>query len=88
MQRFVEIGQSVQTQVEAHWHSLGLDYQRRAAMGLALQKLLVRLDAQVLAGKWKQAHGRFTIGNRECAVNLDVPAIQKFSVFIEPGKLP
>lgn len=88
VQRFVDIGQSVQAQVEAHWRSLGLDYQHRAAMGLALQKLLVQLDAQVLAAKWKQAHGRFMIGNRECTAILDEPAIQKFSTHIESRKSP
>ncbi len=82
VQRFVEIGTSVQRQVEAHWRSLGLDYQRRGAMGLALQGLLERLDADMVSAHRSQAHGRFIVANRECSAVLDTPATRPITAAV------
>lgn len=82
VQHFVDIGESVQSQVEAHWRGLGLRYDRRGAMGLALQKLLVRMDAQAREEHWGRAHGRFMVGDRECAMVLDTPVPRRFTAAV------
>lgn len=73
VQHFMEIGESVQARVEAHWRGMRLAYQRRREMGLALQELLEGVDAQAREQHWEQAHGHFMVGNDECALMLDSP---------------
>lgn len=70
---FVAIGESVQDRVELHWLFMGLDYQRRSDMGMALQRLLVQIDGRACEQDWTQAQGRFVVGNRQCAIELDSP---------------
>lgn len=82
VQHFVDIGESVQRRVEARWRSLGLQYDRRGAMGLALQKLLVQVDALVCEQRREHAHGRFMVGNRECAMVLDTPFQRQFTAAV------
>ena len=79
---FVEIGESAQMQVEAHWRGLGLSYQRRTPMGMALQRILVQVDAQACEQHWNQAHGKFIIGNRQCAMVLEPPVEQQITAEI------
>ncbi|MDT8388146.1 MAG: hypothetical protein RQ736_11580 [Thiogranum sp.] len=76
VQHFVQIGESVQSQVEAHWRDLGLSYRRRSEMGKALQQLLARVDKQARDQHWEQAHGRFMVGDQECALVLETPVRQ------------
>ncbi len=76
VQHFVQIGESVQSQVETHWRGLGLSYQRRSEMGKTLQQLLARVDKQACEQHWEQAHGRFIVGNQECALVLEMPVRQ------------
>lgn len=76
---FVDIGESVQRQVETHWRSMGLDYQRRSAMGMALQRLLVQVDALARRRDWEQAHCRFSVGNHSCAVTMVSPINSHFT---------
>lgn len=76
--RFIEIGQSVQSQVELHWIFLGLDYRRRHAMGMALQRLLVQVDMLACRREWEQAHGFFIVGNQSCGVLVDTPVHLRF----------
>lgn len=80
---FAEIGEAVQTQVELHWIFIGLDYQRRRAMGMALQRLLVEIDALAYERTWKQAHCHFSIGNNICAVTVESPINIHFTAHIE-----
>lgn len=79
VQHFVQIGEAAQAHVEARWRHLGLDYGRRGAMGLALQRILEQLDAQALAAQWTRARGQFVVGNRLCAVTLDAPVKQRIT---------
>lgn len=73
VEHFATIGASVQKQVESHWRFLGLDYRRRSAMGMALQRILEQADTMARDRDWPQAHGRFLIGNRQCGVELEIP---------------
>jgi hypothetical protein len=68
---FVTIGEAVQQDVESRWRRVGLDYRLRGPMGLALQELLVRVDALAREQDWQQAHARFEVGNSECTLTLD-----------------
>jgi hypothetical protein len=73
VEHFATIGASVQNQVESHWRFLGLDYRRRSAMGMALQRVLDLVDRMARDRDWPQAHGRFLIGNRQCSVVIETP---------------
>ncbi|MFA5495405.1 MAG: hypothetical protein WC247_11550 [Porticoccaceae bacterium] len=79
---FMAIGRSAQAMVEARWRRLGLDYRRRDALGLALQRLVVRIDTRVCEADWEQAHGRFIIGNRRCTVVMDAPRPARFTATV------
>ncbi|MFN2338012.1 MAG: hypothetical protein ABR544_03465 [Gammaproteobacteria bacterium] len=80
VEHFVAIGESVQQRVKARWRYMGLEYQRRASMGLALQQLLVRVDEYAHEEDWEQAHGRFLVGNEVCAVVMDGPKAMDLAV--------
>lgn len=73
VRRFVEIGESVQQEVESRWRSMRLDYRRRGPMGLALQRILTQIDALALAEQWERAQGAFSVGNERCAVTVYSP---------------
>lgn len=79
---FIAIGCSAQAVVEARWRRLGLDYRRRGALGLALQRLLVRIDTRVCEMAWEYAHSHFIIGNRQCAVVMDAPSPARFTATV------
>lgn len=73
IEHFVTIGTAVQDQVVTHWRHLGLDYGRRSAMGIALQRILVQLDGLAREHNWPYAHGRFVIGTHQCGVDIEIP---------------
>ncbi len=80
---FVTLGASVQDKVELHWLFMGLDYKHRSEMGLALQHLLVQIDHLVREQAWEQAHGWFSIGNNQCAIELDMPVPIQFTTRVD-----
>ena len=82
VEHFIAIGRSVQATVEARWRRLGLDYRRRGALGLTLQRLLVRIDTLVCEADWEHAHSSFIIGNHRCAVVMDVPSSARFTATV------
>jgi hypothetical protein len=51
----------------------GLVYSRRADLGLALQRLFVEADGLVRERNWDTASGWVDIGQRYCAISIDVP---------------
>ncbi|HEC06060.1 MAG TPA: hypothetical protein ENJ12_04380 [Thiolapillus brandeum] len=70
---FQAIGEEGIGMAKAHWHKAGLDYDRRTAIGLCLQELLVQADAMALTRRWQHARGNFLVGNRECKLNIESP---------------
>lgn len=75
VEHFFAIGEAAQPGVERHWFQLGLDYQNRAALGLALQALLAAADAAACEADWPQAHGRFLLRDRDCTLEIDTPEV-------------
>ena len=73
LSHFQMIGEEGIGPAKTHWHRAGLDYDRRTAIGLCLQELLVQVDAMALTRRWQQARGNFLIDNRECKLNIESP---------------
>lgn len=88
VERCVSIGASVQRQVESHWRRLGLDYSRRSALGMALQKLIERVDRMARDRDWPQAHGRFLIDDRQCGIDIEFPQRSRIDVAVENQGTP
>jgi len=63
--RFVELGWAGMEEAQAAWRARGLRYERRAELGLALQRLFGRLDELVLGRGWSSAVGDFLLTNEE-----------------------
>lgn len=85
---FVTLGESVQDRVELRWLFMGLDYQRRREMGIALQHLLVQIDDLACEQEWERAHGRFIVGNRRCTAELDMPIRIQFTEQLDEHSEP
>jgi len=71
--RFVELGWRGMAEARAAWAERGLDYGRRAAIGLALQALFERLDAAVQQSGWRSAEGEFVLANERVAFRFRWP---------------
>jgi len=74
---FQVIGEEGIGPAKAHWHRAGLDYGRRTAIGLCLQKLLVQADEMALTWRWKHTKACFLIDNRECGLSIESPETSK-----------
>jgi len=70
---FQAIGEEGIGPAKTHWHRAGLDYDRRTAIGLCLQELLVRADEMALTRRWQHARACFLIDNRECGISIESP---------------
>lgn len=73
LRRLCDIGRDMSDGAVEHYRRSGLDPARRGVLGLALQALLVRVDAQALSENWQEAHGRFALSDRRCALEIDNP---------------
>lgn len=65
--RFLELGWAGMEEARAGWRAKGLDYARRGALGLALQRLFERLDDRVQQQGWETAGGEFLLNDGEVA---------------------
>lgn len=83
---FFALGRGGEEHARLSWRRLGLDRQRRREIGLALQRLLERVDwlAQDRAVESLQAH--ILISNQRCTltVNDDTLGQRRFSEPVEP----
>jgi hypothetical protein len=77
--RFLELGWAAMPAVPAAWAARGLDYGRRAALGLALQRLLEWADERVQAAGWAAAHGRFHLDDEAAAFVFDEPVAESLT---------
>ncbi len=68
---FQAIGEEGIGQAKTHWHKAGLDYERRTAIGLCLQELLVQADEMALNHQWKHNRSCFLIDNGECGLTFE-----------------
>lgn len=73
LRRLCDIGRDMSDVALAHYRRSGLDPARRGILGLALQTLLVRIDARALSENWQEAHGRFVLLDHRCALEIDDP---------------
>lgn len=71
--RFVELGWEGMAAARTAWHRAGLDYDRRAALGQAVQAALEWADAQVTAAGWPEAMGRFRLATDAAEFVFDDP---------------
>ena len=70
---FQAIGEEGIGPAKAHWHRAGLDYDRRTAIGLCLQELLVQADAMALTQRWQHARACLRVDNGECGISIEYP---------------
>ncbi len=73
LSHFYEIGLSGVPRAIASWTSHGLDYERRAAIGLCLQRLLARAETLPELRAGQSIHGAFSLDNELCALALESP---------------
>ncbi|WP_456448051.1 hypothetical protein [Thiolapillus sp.] len=70
---FQAIGEEGIGPAKAHWHRAGLNYDRRTAIGLCLQELLVQADAMAQTRRWQHARACFLVDNGECGISIEYP---------------
>jgi hypothetical protein len=71
--RFFEPGRAGTSNAREHYASHGLEYGRRAPLGLALQRVLARADARVREGNLETAAGEIRIAPRHCGFEIREP---------------
>jgi len=71
--RFVQLGWTGVEEAQAAWRRTGLSYDRRAELGLALQRLFERLDRFVQALGWSSASGELVLSDEEVAFRFREP---------------
>jgi hypothetical protein len=71
---FSELGRAGAETARAAFAAHGLDPGRRGLLAMALQQLLERADALVLAQAWAAAQGCVRVGNGCCTLTLSTPA--------------
>ena len=82
---FQAIGEEGIGPAKAHWHRAELDYDRRTAIGLCLQELLVQADAMALTQRWHHARACFLLDNRECKLNIEYPETHELRQPVNDG---
>jgi len=82
---FQAIGKEGIGPAKAHWHRAGLDYERRTAIGLCLQELLVRADEMALTRRWQHARACFLVDNRECGISIEYPETHELRLPVNDG---
>lgn len=73
IRRFFELGEAGAIEAAESYRSHGLDYERRGALGLALQALLVEMDRHALAQAWREAHGEVVLTSVRCGFVVERP---------------
>lgn len=71
LSHFYEIGLSGVPRAIVSWTSHGLDYERRTAIGLCLQRLLARAETLPALRTDQPVHGAFSLDNELCALALE-----------------
>lgn len=71
--RFRELGKAGAAAAKQHYISYGLDYGRRAPLGLALQALFNETDVFAKRNAWAIAKGSVWITDLECGFTIDTP---------------
>jgi len=82
---FQAIGEEGIGPAKAHWHWARLDYDRRTAIGLCLQELLVQADAMALTRRWQHARACFLVDNRECGLSIEAPETHELRLPVNDG---
>lgn len=77
--RFFQVGEASCSDAVIRFCRSGLDYQRRTAMGLCLQRILEEADTWVVERALPQARGQFILGNEECSLEVTEPAHVRFA---------
>ncbi|MCW9024136.1 MAG: hypothetical protein OQK73_05595 [Gammaproteobacteria bacterium] len=78
VQCFFDIGLQNSESAKQYYEKSGLDYQRRKNLGLALQKLLCKVDQLAEKHEWDKAAGMFFLKSEACALNITYPQQVEF----------
>ncbi|MBK5938411.1 hypothetical protein [Halochromatium roseum] len=73
IEHLFEIGLAGAAQAEAAYRACGLEYARRGALGLALQRLFTLADQQICEAGWDQASGLIAIVRDRCTLQVQTP---------------
>lgn len=73
IQCFFDIGKQNERSARQHYQQSGLDYQKRAALGEALQQLLLDADAQAMTQAGQRMNAKFILQTRQCALQIQSP---------------
>lgn len=73
VQHMLDVGHKGAFTARARYQQSGLVHLQRGRLGLALQGLLARVDAQAVDEDWKLAHGVFELTNDQCSLHIDHP---------------
>lgn len=71
IEHFFALGETGCGRARAAWETMGLDYDRRGELALALQDLLVQADAWMLQQDTRNAHGHFVMTESECSLRMN-----------------
>ncbi len=83
---FVQQGWSRRDAARTTWTALGLDYEARPRIALALQELFRWMDTQVREREWPNARGQFSIANHCVDFTFVTPEQRGNRVEVDPGK--
>lgn len=71
VQHFFQIGHNNRKSALKNWNKTGLDYSKRAAIGLSIQRLLSRIDPVLISKSPTVVHGQLHINNHSCQLEMD-----------------
>ncbi len=86
VEQFFALGRQGVPMARANWQKHGLEYDRREAFGLCLQKLLVWGDSIVQAGNYRQAGGAFMINSAFFQLHIQSPHAHTHEETVTPAK--
>lgn len=73
VQHMIDVGHNGACTARARYQQSSLVHEQRGRLGLALQGLLARIDAQAVDRDWEIAHGEFELTNDQCSLHIDHP---------------
>ncbi len=83
---FVRQGWARRDAARGAWTALGLDYDARPRIALALQELFRWMDTQVQEREWPHARGEFSIANHCVDFTFATPDRCRYRVAVDPGQ--
>lgn len=79
VEHFFSLGTAAEKDALQVFESHGLDYNKRTAIGLCLQRILIEADDKMCKGEVNIASGEFIVGNNKCALIISAPIEQIYA---------